>query len=117
MTDALSAPGGAIPSKVEASPRNGAQLLTTRLLGVALDKISKALGDKDDSTACRVRSGEQRCTLAEFCKLVTLADLKIVDVSKVCVDRQAYDSLTYIAQKAMADKDTAKKLIWDEDQG
>lgn len=117
MSGELSAPVGAIPNNAEAAPRNAAQLLTTRLLAIALPEISKVIEKKDDSTACRVRSGEQRCTLDEFCKLVALADLKIVDRAKVCVDRQAYESMTYIVQKAMANAATAKTLIWDEDQG
>jgi hypothetical protein len=86
------------------------------LLKVKLEDIARAI-EKDETAACRVRANERPCTLSEFCKLVELAGLKVVDKDKVCVDRQAYESMTYIASKAMANEATAKTLIWDEDQG
>lgn len=84
----------------------------TRLAG---DAIARAI-HKDESAASRIVSGERGCTLDEWCALMELADVKVVDINLVCVDPRALESLTYLAQKAMSDPGTAKKLIWEDDQ-
>jgi hypothetical protein len=53
--------------------------------------------------------------LEQFCLILAHLGMKSVDASKVCVDREAYESMTYIASKAMADKDISKKLIWEDE--
>ena len=108
-------PSGAIPSNPAPGVGNSVAILATRLSKLSLEDIARALG-KDDTAACKVRSGERACTVQELAKLIPLCHLKLVDLDKVCVDRQAYESMTYIASKAMADKDTAQRLIWDEGQ-
>jgi hypothetical protein len=108
-----SAPQGASSSNSAAMASNPVALLSTRLAKVSLEDIARALG-KDDTAACKIRSNERAATVAELARLIPLCGLKLVDKDKVCVDRQAYESMTYIASKAMADKDTAQKLIWDE---
>jgi hypothetical protein len=85
------------------------------LSDLSLDVIVEAIGG-DRSTASRIRSGERAATLSELLRLIPLCGLKLVDRDKVCVDRRAYESMTYIASKAMADQGTAQKLIWDEEQ-
>lgn len=95
---------------------NPVAILATRLAKLSLEDIARALG-KDDTHACKVRSGEKACTVADLAKLIPLCGLKLVDRDKVCVDRQAYESMTYIASKAMSDQATAQKLIWDDEQG
>jgi hypothetical protein len=86
------------------------------LAKVPLEEIARAIG-KDDTAACKVRSGERAATIAELMKLIPLCGLKLVDKDKICVDRRAYESMTYIASKAMADQQSAQRLIWDEEQG
>lgn len=112
---ALSAPEGATASNDAPAPSNPVALLATRLSKVSLEEIGRALG-KDDTAACKIRSGERTATLNELAKLIPLCGLKLVDVSKVCVDRKAYESMTYIAHKAMANQAVAQTLIWDEGQ-
>lgn len=113
---ALSAPGGASSSNLAALVGNPVALLSTRLTKCSLEDIAKVLG-KDDTTASRIRSGERNATLAELARLIPLCGLKLVDKDKVCVDRRAYESMTYIASRALADQETSQRLIWDEDQG
>lgn len=113
---AVLAPDGATSSNGAPAPSNPLALLSTRLSKVTLEDIARAL-NKDDTAACKIRSGERTATLAELAKLIPLCGLKLVDKDKVCVDRQAYESMTFIAHKAMADKQVAQRLIWDEDQG
>lgn len=101
-------------SNVTPLPLNAVALLTTRLAKVSLEDIAHAI-DKDVTAACKIRSGERAATVAEIAKLIPLCDLKLVDRSKVCVDRLAYESLTYLASKAMANQEMAQKLMWDEE--
>lgn len=110
-----SAPGGAGASNFTGAASNFAQEFARRLARLGLDVIARAIR-KDDTSACKVRSGEQRCTIGEFCALIEACGLKMVDRDKVCVDRRAYESMTYIASKALSDQQTSKRLIWDEDQ-
>jgi hypothetical protein len=111
----LSAASAAVPSTSSEVPVNSAQLLLRRLAKLDLRAIGAAIG-KDETTACRVRSEERSCSVSEFAALVSACGLKIVDKDKVCVDRRAYDSLRYIAGKAMANEDTARTLVWEDDQ-
>lgn len=39
---------------------------------------------------------------------------KVVDESRVCVDRQAYEAMATLARKAMSCEHMARRLIWDE---
>lgn len=95
--------------------RKSSQVLLHVLAKMPLDAIAKAIS-KDDSTASRVRSGESRLTVGEFCDLVDAAALKLVSVDKVCVDRRKYQALATIAAAAMADQASMEKLVWDGEQ-
>lgn len=112
----LSAPEGAIDSNSAPAASNPVALLATRLSAVSLDDIVSVIGG-ERTKASRIRSGEREATITELVRLIALCGLKLVDKDKVCVDRRAYDSMTYIASKAMADQQTAQRLIWDEGQG
>jgi hypothetical protein len=110
----------AVFASQEATPRNitpilgnPVALLASRLSKLPLEDIARALG-KDDTAACKIRSGERACTVGELAKLIPLCGLKLVDRDKVCVDRQAYESMTYIATKAMSNQSMAQQLVWDE---
>lgn len=94
--------------------RKSSQALLRSLARLPLEQLAAALA-KDESTASRVRSGEARVTLLEFCELVDVAGLKLVSTDKVCVDRQKFEALATLAAAAMSDKDAVRKLIWDEE--
>lgn len=112
---AVFAPDGAIPSNGSQVGGNGLALFATRIANVPLEEIARVLG-KERTQACRIRSGEKEATLQDLVRLLPLCGLKLVDKDKVCVDRKAYDSMSYIASKALANQATAQTLIWDEGQ-
>jgi methylphosphotriester-DNA--protein-cysteine methyltransferase len=105
MAEASAAPVG--------NARKSLQFISQRLAKMPLEAIAAAIG-KSDSTACRVRDGEQGLTLAEWCNLVDAAEGKLVDQSRVCVDRPIYEALAAISTKAMGNAAMAKQLVWDE---
>jgi hypothetical protein len=81
---AVFGPGGAGAINASGSPVNPRQVLTTRLARQSLENIAKAIG-KDDTAACKIRANERPCTLTEFCALLELAGLKLVDAGRFCV--------------------------------
>ena len=115
MTAAFLAPSGATSSNRAPEPGNPVALLASRLARLPLEEIARVLG-KDDTAACKIRSGERAVSVSDLAKLIPACGLKLVDREKVCVDRRAYESMTYIASKAMADQQSAQRLIWDEEQ-
>lgn len=114
MTGEVSAALAAVPSNPPAEAVNPAQLLLRRLAKLELRTIAAAIG-KDETTACRVRSEERPCTVSEFAALVSACGLKMVEKERVCVDRKALEALTYLAQRAMSNEQTAKSLVWEDD--
>lgn len=53
--------------------------------------------------------------LEQVCLMLAHAGMKVVSNDKVCVNREAYESMSYIASKAMADRDISKRLIWEDE--
>lgn len=94
--------------------RKSSQVLLRSLARMPLEQLAQAL-TKDESTASRVRSGEARVTVGEFCELVDAAGMKLVPISKVCVDREKYEALATLAAAAMSDRDTVRRLVWEAD--
>lgn len=99
MTGELSAPSGASASSPSETAVNytsihgkAAQFLLRRLNRLPLAIVAGALG-RDESTACRIRSGERGCNAEEFCALLDVSGLKLVDKGKVCVDRETHEFL------------------------
>ncbi len=113
MSAELSAPTGASASNGAPVVGNPVALLATRLAKLTLEEIAKVLG-KDDTVACKIRSGDRAASVGDLAKLIPACGLKLVDKDKVCVDRKAYEAMSYIASKAMANQETSQKLIWDE---
>lgn len=72
--------------------------------------LANAMG-VSESTISRLKTEQ----LEQFALVIAHLGLKVVDIEKVCVDREAYESMTYIASKAMSDKDISKKLIWEDE--
>lgn len=97
-----------------ANVRKASQVLLRRLNRLPLATVAGAL-DKEESAACRVRSGERGCNAEEFCALLDVSGLKIVDKSKRCVDPKVYDFLLYIHQKSMGSAVFAQQLSNDDD--
>lgn len=91
MSAVLSAPlSGAINQRMHAAnsrqelPTPANKALSTRLAKLDLADIAEVIG-KDDTTACKVRSNERPCTVSQFCALLELAGLKLVDKTKLCI--------------------------------
>lgn len=112
MSAVLSAQTGA-PSSTLARPLvNLRQALTSRLLRIG----GKALADaihKDESTASRILSGERGCTIAEFCVLLELCELKLVARDKLCVNRDQFEFMRQTTARAIANEQVARALFED----
>jgi len=53
--------------------------------------------------------------LEKMTLILAHAGLKIVPIERVCVDPQMYEAMTRIASKAMADTETAQRLVWGDE--
>lgn len=113
MSDALSAPHGAGASNASGVPVNPRQMLTTRLAKQSLEDIAKAIG-KDDTAACKIRANDRPCTLTEFCALVELAGLKLVDASRFCVKRDEFEFMRKMTARALSNQAVAQQLSFDD---
>ena len=96
-------------NSVQASLRAVAQALAT----VSLPLLGAAI-NKDDSTICRVRSGDAKVSIDDAVRLLHAAGLRVVNADKFCVDRVRYEALVTIAAAAMGDPETARRLTLDE---
>ena len=72
--------------------------------------LDSAMG-KGESWAKKVGYGDQGVKLDDIPRLLAALDLKVVDKSKVCVDREVYEAYKTLAGKAITEP---KKLDWDE---
>lgn len=84
------------------------------LASTSLEVLAAAIG-KDDSTASRIRSEEARVSMSDAVRLLHAAGLKVVTADKVCVDRDTFQAMSTIATKAMANPETARRLVWDDE--
>lgn len=91
---------------------NSRQVLSTRLNRVGGKALAEAIG-KDESTASRILSGERGCTVAEFCRLLDLANLKVVDTGKLCVSREQLEFMRRTTARALANEQVASMLFED----
>lgn len=73
--------------------------------------IESALG-KAESWAKKVGAGQSGVQLDDMPKLLKALGLKVVDQSKVCVDRAVYEAYKTLAGAAMNDP---AKLVWEDD--
>lgn len=90
-----------------ALPKKGA--LRERLEAMKDAAIDSAMG-KGDSWAKKVGYGNQGVMLDDIPKLIDVLGLKLVDKSKVCVDRQVYEAYKTLAGTAIT---APRKLDWD----
>lgn len=72
--------------------------------------IESAIG-KQESWAKKVGAGNSGVMLDDIEKLLHALGLKVVDRSKVCVDRRVFEAYKQIASTAMSEPE---KLQWDE---
>lgn len=89
------------------------QLVAQALSSTSLERLAGAIG-KDDTQACKIRSGELGAKVGDMVRLLHAAGLRIVPSDRVCVQRQKYDAIVTIAAAAMADPETARRLTSDE---
>lgn len=104
---------GASSSNSAQGSNNAAQLVLRRLASAPLKVLAEAL-DRDDTAVCRIRSGEQRVTFHEALELINALDCKVVDKNAMCVRRERYEALAEIAQGAMSDPVTSRRLIFED---
>jgi len=100
---------------LDAHARNCAPRLVQALARVPVKSIADAIG-KDESVASRVRSGEARLTLHEFCALIDLAGQKLVGADNVCVSKDRYSMLAGIASAAMSNPSIVQQLVWEDEK-
>ena len=100
-------------TNAQGSAANPRQVLTTRLAKLKLEAIAQAI-QKDDTEACKVRSGERRCSLSEFCALLDLAGLKLVDKSRHCVRADEFEFMRKMTARALANQQVAEQLTFDD---
>jgi len=91
---------------------NWRQALTSRLLRIGGRALADAI-HKDESTASRILNGERGCTIAEFCVLLELVELKLVDQNKLCVSREQHEFMRRTTARAMANEQVAAMLFED----
>lgn len=70
-----------------------------------------ALMGVSESTVSRLKNEQ----LENLTHLLVHAGLKIVPFESVCVDRLTYESMVHIATRAMANPQTAKQLVWEDE--
>ena len=75
--------------------RDATQAAVAAAMGVSESTISRLLSEHLDKLSL----------------VLAHAGLKVVPVERVCVDPQMYEAMTRIASKAMADAETAQRLV------
>jgi hypothetical protein len=91
-----------------ALPKKGA--LRERFEDIKDSALDSAMG-KGESWAKKVGYGNQGVMLDDIPKLLDVLGLKVVDKSKVCVDREVYEAYKTLAGKAITEP---QKLDWSE---
>jgi hypothetical protein len=75
------------------------------------DSVIESVVGKAESWAKKVGSGASGVMLDDIPKLLDALGLRIVDKSKICVDRAVYESYRTLAAAAISNP---SKLVWDE---
>lgn len=94
-----------------ASARNLVQLVLQRLARVKNSRVAEAIG-KDESQVSRIVAGDSGIKLADLHAFLAALDLKVVERSKVCVDRAVFESYRTLAAKAMTEPEA---LQWEDE--
>ena len=111
---AVFGPDGAISTNADGSFVNPRQALSTRLSKLALGEMAAAIR-KDDATLCKIRSNERPVTLAEFCALVDLVGLKLVDKKRYCVPIEEFNFMARTTARVLASEAEARALFLERE--
>lgn len=84
---------------LQALSKPGTQVAIATAMGISEAQVSRIKNEQ----------------LEQVCLMLAHAGMKVVSTDRVCVNRQAYESMSYIASKAMADQDISKRLIWEDE--
>ena len=105
----------AVSPQPTASARKLLQVILQRVAKVNLQAVADAIG-RDESTACRIVSGESGVRLTVLYEFLKTLDLKIVDARRICIDADQYNALLFLAKKAMSaeQKIDTPPLDWEE---
>lgn len=80
-----------------------------------LEAIADAV-NKDESTACRIRTGEARLTVHEFCALVDAAGKKLVGKGQYCVNKAKFEAVILLLTSSLSDEETVRKTLRQDDE-
>ena len=97
----------------DAFPNTGTaweRVIRERFLKAKDSVIENALG-KQESWAKKVSAGQSGVLLDDISKLLAALGLKVVDQSKVCVNREVYEAYKTLAGKAITEP---RELDWNE---
>ena len=87
-------------------------MLSTRLARLSGKEISEACAC-DHTQASRIASGQRGATIDEWCALIDLMGLKLVDKDKLCVSREQHEFMRRTTARAMANEHVAALLFED----
>lgn len=85
-------------------------MLSTRLARLTGKEIGEAC-HCDHTQASRIASGQRGATIEEWCRLLDLMGLKLVDANKLCVSRQEHEFMRRTTARAMANEQVAAMLF------
>ena len=85
---------------LHATQRDATQSALAAAMGVSESTVSRMLAPAH---------------LDQMAILLAHAGLKVVPVERICVDPQMYEAMTRIASRAMADTETAQRLVWGDE--
>jgi hypothetical protein len=108
---AILAPQGATASTNVIPLRTWRHMLATRLARLSGKQIGEAC-NCDHTQASRIASGQRGATIEEWCNLIELMGLKLVDADKVCISPDRLRFLEQTTARALANEDVAKAL-WE----
>lgn len=112
LNAAVLAPSGAHPSTGSLTPRTWRHILSTRLARLTGEQIGQACR-VEHTQASRIASGQRGATINEWCALLDLMGLKIVDTGKLCVSREQFEFMRQTTARAIANADIARTLFED----
>lgn len=98
------------PNSGVTGERRGKGVIRERFDAEKDSVIESAMG-KGESWAKKVGQGASGVMLDDIPALLKALGLRVVDVSKVCVDKQVYESYRTLARAAITDP---RSLNWDD---
>lgn len=110
--DPSSIPGFTDASKSQRTLMHGlARMSLAQISDACFSAEDPASVRMDESTASRLRSGQSKLTLGQFCSLLSAAKLKVVPEDAKCVRAPIYRAVLAIVTEAMQDAPTVERLF------